>query len=261
MQPSLPALLRSCSVDGGVRHGKHARQQLHLQGTARPCTLCCMCSCVQQLSRPWTTCSTASYPPKLLSQRSAHTPGSPTGRCAPTCMLCQHLTHTPGPPTGGCPPTCTPCVRPWTDRMPGVRLGCPAPGAAACPLTVAESKKAASFSASSVADEMTMRRSARRRCTFLSRPRRTSVARLRSCASSTMTTLQQCSSLREWVTLIQHNQYGSVQPLIACLLTDRGDVKSQSLWPGRACEPQSSRPCCSKTVSMVKWARLTHKNV
>lgn len=45
------------------------------------------------------------------------------------------------------------------------------------------------FSASMVAEEMMMRRSGRRRCTFFSRPSSMSVASERSCASSTMTTL------------------------------------------------------------------------
>lgn len=40
-----------------------------------------------------------------------------------------------------------------------------------------------------------MRRSGRRRCTFLSRPSSVSVARLRSCASSTITTLRKVSGL------------------------------------------------------------------
>ena len=41
-----------------------------------------------------------------------------------------------------------------------------------------------------VAEEMMMRRSGRLRCTFFSRPSSRSVAVLRSCASSTITTLQ-----------------------------------------------------------------------
>jgi hypothetical protein len=40
-----------------------------------------------------------------------------------------------------------------------------------------------------VADEMMMRRSGRLRRTFFSNPRRISVATVRSCASSTITTL------------------------------------------------------------------------
>ncbi len=47
----------------------------------------------------------------------------------------------------------------------------------------------ATLSASRVAEATMMRRSGRRRCTFFSSPSRVSVARLRSCASSTITTL------------------------------------------------------------------------
>lgn len=60
---ALPALLRQCCVKSGVRHGKHARQRLHLPraicaGDYMPCTLCCLWNCLQKLSRPRVTCST-----------------------------------------------------------------------------------------------------------------------------------------------------------------------------------------------------------
>jgi hypothetical protein len=66
----------------------------------------------------------------------------------------------------------------------------PAAAAAALPRTVLLSKKATKRSTSSVALLMTSRRSGRRRCTFLRRPSSVSVAKLRSCASSTMMTLR-----------------------------------------------------------------------
>jgi len=111
--------------------------------------------------------------------------GSPCRRCA--CMFAEQQAAPRGRARAR---ACTSWQRPATDSSAGARCRPPGAAAAALPRRVAASKNAATFSASSVAEEMRTRRSGRRRSTFFSSPSSVSVARLRSCASSTMTTLR-----------------------------------------------------------------------
>jgi hypothetical protein len=93
--------------------------------------------------------------------------------------------------------TCTGYTRPSTDSTAGLRLTSPPPpAAAAAPRRVEASKKERSLSTSSVALLTMRRRLGRRFCTFFSSPSSVSVARLRSWASSTITTLQQGGAKR-----------------------------------------------------------------
>ena len=96
-------------------------------------------------------------------------------------------------------------------------------------------KKSATFCACRVADAMMTLRSGRTFCTFLSRPNRRSVAKLRSWASSIMTTLR-AAVMVSLLSLAESNSWVWLTPN-ATSFPERG--KGRNLWSSNPAAMQS----------------------